>query len=77
MLERGADRVIRCRPIFFIIYAEILAIIVRNNDATKGINVDGQEYLISQYADDTSFILDGSSESLYGTINHIMHVYLA
>ena len=33
-----------------------------------GIIIDGKEYKISQYADDTSFILDGSPTSVYSII---------
>ena len=67
MLERGCLQGDPLLPYIFFICAEILAIIVKNNEAIKGINIDGQEYLVSQYADDTSFILDGSPESMYRT----------
>ena len=55
-------------PYIFIICAEILAILVRNANDIKGINIDGVEYLISQYADDTRFMLDGSPKSLNNTL---------
>ena len=32
----------------------------------KSLNIDGQDYLMSQYADERRFILGGSPESLYG-----------
>lgn len=51
-------------PYIFSLCAEILGILIRNNDKVKGITIDNSEYLISQYADDTSLILDGSPESL-------------
>ena len=44
----------------FIIIAEILAILIRNNCNIKGIKMGDTEFLISQYADDTSIILDGT-----------------
>ena len=50
-------------PYLFLIISEILAILVKNNKDIKGININGIEHKISQYADDTSFILDGSEES--------------
>ena len=37
---------------------------IRNNINVKGISVNSQEVKISQYADDTTLILDGSLESL-------------
>ena len=36
----------------------------RKNDNVKGITVNDKEFLASQYADDTTLILDGSEESL-------------
>ena len=56
-------------PYIFIICAEILAILVRNANDMKGINIDGVEYLISQCADDTRFMLHGSPESLNNTLS--------
>ena len=52
----------------FVICAEILAILVRNANDIKDINIDEVEYLISQYADDTRFMLDGSLKSLNNTL---------
>ena len=42
--------------------------LVRNGNDIKGITIDGIEYLIYQYADDTSFMLDGSPKSLNNTL---------
>ena len=36
----------------------------RHNNNTKGIHINGTEFKISQYTDDTSIFLDGSTESL-------------
>ena len=38
--------------------------LIRNNDNILGIKIGSIEFLISQYADDTTFILDGSEKSL-------------
>ena len=67
-LERGCRQGDPISPYIFIICAEILSILVENNSEVKGITIDGEEYLISQYADDTTFTLNGSSESLYSTM---------
>ena len=48
--------------------AEILGILIRKNKDIKGIIIDGEEYKISQYADDTSILLDGSHTSMDGII---------
>ena len=47
----------------FLTVAEILSILIKNNKQIKGINIGGVEHKISQYADDTGIILDGSRES--------------
>ena len=46
----------------FILCAEVLAI--TNNKKIKGIKINNKEFILTQYADDTSIILDGSEESL-------------
>ena len=51
-------------PYIFILCAKILAHLIRKNDNVKGITVNDKEFLASQYADDTTLILDGSEESL-------------
>ena len=49
---------------------------MRNNKGIKCINIDGIEYLISQYADDTTFFFDASSESLNNTMQ-VLDYYAA
>ena len=51
-------------PYLFVLCAEILAIIIRNNKNISGITIDEVEFKLMQYADDATPILDGSSESL-------------
>ena len=53
----------------FILCAEILSIKIRNEPRIKGISIDRLEFKISQYADDTSLLLDGSEESLNVSLN--------
>ena len=67
-LERGCRQGDALSPYLFILCAEILAILVRNNPRIKGIRINGIEYLTSQYADDTSLTLDGTQESLLNTM---------
>ena len=55
----------------FILCAEILAIIIKNNKKIKGIKINNKEFILTQYADGTSVILDGSEESLNETLNEL------
>jgi hypothetical protein len=41
-----------------------LAFKIRNDKIIKGININNVEHKLSQFADDTTMILDGSSASL-------------
>ena len=51
-------------PYRFILCVEVLAEKIRNTKDIKGIFVNQNEIRISQYADDTTLILDGSKKSL-------------
>lgn len=67
-LQRGCRQGDALSPYLFILCAEILSILIRNNQSIKGIIVHGNAYKISQYADDTSLFLDGTSKSLKNTM---------
>ena len=47
-------------PCLFILCAEVLANAVRKDENIRGINTANVECKLSQYADDTTMILDGS-----------------
>lgn len=64
MIQRGCRQGDPLSPYIFILCAEILAILIRNNKDVKGIKIGEEECLVSQYADDTSLLLDGSERSL-------------
>lgn len=64
LLKRGCRQGDPLSPYLFILCAEILALLIRNNSNIKGIKVGESNVIISQYADDTSIILDGSKKSL-------------
>ena len=63
-VERGCRQGDCCSPILFVLCAEILTIMVRNNADIKGYVKHGVECKIEQYADVTTFVLDGTRDSL-------------
>ena len=61
--ERGVRQGCSLSPYIFILCTEVLANKIRENKDIKGITGRGNEIKISQYADDTTMILDGSKKS--------------
>ena len=72
-LGRGCRQGDPLSPYIFILCVEILAHLIRRNTDIKGIKVDEREYLISQYADDTSLMLEATEKSLKTTLNIITY----
>ena len=68
-LERGCRQGDPLSPYLFIIGVELLAIQLKGNPKIKGVNINGNLPLISQYADDTFLTLDGSEDSLKETLS--------
>ena len=69
--QRGVRQGCPLSPYLFILSAEILAKATRSNKNIKGISVNNSEIKISQYADDTTFILNGTRDSLSATLKMI------
>ena len=61
-IERGCRQGVPFSPYIYLLCAEILAIRIRQSSGVTGIKIKDVEYLISQFADDTSIYLDGSRE---------------
>ena len=55
-------------PYLFIIVAQILTVLIKNNNI-QGIKIEDEEIKLTQFADDTTLILNGSSESLQAALN--------
>ena len=63
-MGRGVRQGCTLSPHIFILCAEILAAVIRKDTEIKGISVGSTECKLSQFADDTTLILDGSQKSL-------------
>ena len=69
--QRGVRQGCPLSPYLFILAAEVLAKTVRNNKSIRGLSLGNDEVKISQYADDTILILDGSEKSLTSAIQFL------
>ena len=53
----------------FLIGAEILTLMIQKNPDVKGLNIEGLEIKLTQFADDTTLTLDGTQHSLQSALN--------
>ena len=70
-LSRGVRQGCPLSPYLFILSVEILADAIRQKKEIRGITLNGKEIKLSQYADDTTFILDGSENSFLEALKMI------
>ena len=70
-ISRGCRQGDPISPYLFILCAEILACRIREDQDLKPIKIDDTEFKISQFADDTTFLLNGDKESFEKLFNHL------
>ena len=68
-LSRGVRQGCPLSPYLFILCAEVLGNAVRKDKEIRGIKIGTTDCKFSQYADDTTMILDGSELSFSKTLN--------
>ena len=68
-ISRGVRQGDPLSPYLYLICAEVLSLMIRENQQIKGIKISEKEILLSQFADDTSLFLDGSEDSFREAIN--------
>ena len=68
-IKRGVRQGDPFSPYLYLIGAEILSIMLRSNSEIKGIKIKNEEYLLSQFADDTVLCLDGEESTFRAAIN--------
>ena len=73
-IYRGCRQGDPLSPYIFLLCAEILSILLKKDTDVRGINIGDIEYRLSQFADDTTIILDGSEQSFNASMN-ILNVY--
>ena len=61
-------------PYIFILCVEILGKMIRNSRKIRVIHINGKEFKLSQYADDTQMFLDGTENSLKKALE-ILHSF--
>ena len=68
-IEKGCHQGDPLAAYLFLMCAQILLLMTKHDKSIKGISIGQTEYKLTQFADDTTIILDGSKASLLAALN--------
>ena len=68
-IKRGCCQGDPIAAYLFLICAEVLSILIKTNPNISGIQIKDFDFNLTQFADDTTIILDGTQQSLQATLN--------
>ena len=70
-IQRGCRQGDPIASYLFLLCGQILYLLVEKNKDIKGITINNDTYTISQFADDTTLLLDGTQKSLQAALNEL------
>ena len=73
-LGRGVRQGVPLSPYLFILVLELLAAALKNDKDITGVQIENSEFLLSQYVDDSSLILDDNPQSLENSL-HVLSLF--